>query len=42
VWLEKDDIIRCLGDLGFTRIATTDVRPDHPGGPAFSLAAIRE
>lgn len=40
-WIEKDDIQRLLGALGFDDIRTAHDEPDHPNGPAFSIFARR-
>lgn len=40
-WMEKDDIVRILGLLGFDDIRMAHDHPDHPNGPAFSVFARR-
>lgn len=40
-WMEKSDIVRVLGLLGFDDIRTAHDQPDHPNGPAFSVFARR-
>ncbi len=40
-WMEKNDILRVLGTLGFENVRTAHDQPDHPNGPAFSVFAQR-
>lgn len=40
-WLPKDVIVGFLQKRGFTDIRTNFLQPDHPNGPAFSIAAQR-
>jgi len=40
-WIEKDDIVRVLGLLGFDDIRTAHDDPSHPNGPALSVFARR-
>jgi hypothetical protein len=41
-WMERQDILGLIKALGFHRIQINDERPDHPGGPAFSIYASRQ
>ena len=38
-WMEKDDIIFVLSELGYGRIELLGDEPDYPPGPAFGLLA---
>ena len=40
-WMERQDIIDCLGRLGFTDIQICHDDPAHPNGPSFMLLAQR-
>ena len=40
-WLERDDILMILENLGFDDIRTADEEPQHEFGPAFSVFARR-
>ena len=33
-WMERDDILHCLSQRGFTDIDITHDNPDHPNGPS--------
>ena len=38
-WLERDGILGLLRAAGFANITIADEKPDHGGGPSFSLFA---
>jgi hypothetical protein len=40
-WLERDDLLRYLGDLGFDRIDIGFDDPDSQNGPSILLLAVR-
>ena len=40
-WMERQDIIDCLGRLGFTDIQISHEQTEHPNGPSFMLLARR-
>lgn len=40
-WMERHDILDCLGRLGFTDIQINHEQPMHPNGPSFLLLARR-
>ncbi|TWT13118.1 class I SAM-dependent methyltransferase [Reyranella sp. CPCC 100927] len=40
-WMEREDIMRVLGLLGFDDIRIAHDQPDHSNGPAFSVFARR-
>lgn len=41
VWLERDDILRCLAHFGFGDVRVNFDNPAHPNGPSFALVARR-
>ncbi|WP_432730479.1 methyltransferase domain-containing protein [Variovorax sp. W6] len=41
LWMERDDLIRVLGMLGFDRIDIQHEEPGHAAGPALSVLARR-
>jgi hypothetical protein len=42
VWMEREDILRALRHFGFKKIEIGFDEPDHPNGPAFAVAALKE
>jgi hypothetical protein len=41
-WLSREDLLRCLAHVGFTKIDVAFEEPDHVHGPCLALAASRE
>lgn len=41
LWMERDDLMSVLRDLGFTAISVAFETPDHPHGPSLMLCAQR-
>jgi hypothetical protein len=41
-WMSHDDVLGCLRRYGYTRIDVDYPAPDHPYGPNFAIAAVRE
>jgi hypothetical protein len=40
-WIEKDDILKLIGALGFDDVRTAFDDPDHQNGPSFAIFARR-
>ena len=40
-WLERDDLLTALGELGYTKLTVLDDDPEHANGPAILLCAER-
>jgi hypothetical protein len=40
-WVDREDMLKLLGALGFDRLTVTDEELDHKNGPAFSVLAER-